>query len=60
MQLSLKNYDVKITIEDNDDLSTDEMFEHFISLLISGGWSQGCINQYIIEKAQDLLEYKKN
>lgn len=60
MQLTLKHYDISATIQTSDDITLDEIMTQFNALLISATFSQGQINQWIIEKAEELLEYKKN
>jgi hypothetical protein len=60
MQLTIKHYDISATIETSDDITLDEIMTQFNALLISATFSQGQINNWIIEKAEELLEYKKN
>jgi hypothetical protein len=60
MQLTIKHYDISATIETSDDITLDEIMTQFNALLISATFSQGQINNWIIEKADELLEYKKN
>ena len=60
MQLTIKHYDISATIQTSDDITLDEIMNQFSALLISATFSQGQINQWIIEKAEELLEYKKN
>lgn len=60
MQLTIKHYDISATIQTSDDITLDEIMTQFNALLISATFSQGQINQWIIEKAEELLEYKKN
>jgi hypothetical protein len=54
MQISLKHYEIKITIDMPDDVSLDEVFEQFNALLISATFQQESINNWIIEKADEL------
>jgi len=54
MQISLKHYGITITVEMPDDSSLDEVFEQFNALLISATFQQATINQWIIEKADEL------
>ena len=54
MQISLKHYDIKVTIDMPDDVSIDQVFEQFNALLISATFQQESINQWIIEKADEL------
>ena len=60
MQLTIKHFDISATIETSDDITLDEIMTQFNALLISATFSQGQINNWIIEKAEELLEYKKN
>ena len=43
-----------ITVEMPDDSSLDELFEQFNALLISATFQQESINNWIIEKADEL------
>ena len=54
MQLTLKHYDITTTIDMPDDISIDEIFEQFNALLISATFQQESINNWIIEKADEL------
>jgi coproporphyrinogen III oxidase-like Fe-S oxidoreductase len=54
MQISLKHYEIKVTIDMPDDVSLDEVFEQFNALLISATFQQESINNWIIEKADEL------
>ena len=60
MQLTIKHYDISATIQTSEDITLDEVMNQFNALLISATFSQGQINDWIIEKAKELLEYKKN
>jgi hypothetical protein len=40
----------------NMDVSLDQMFESFIGMLIASGWSQGHIDNYMLQKAEELKE----
>jgi hypothetical protein len=61
MELSLKMHETRMTIEQQyDDITIDEMFNYFNSLLISATFSQTQIDNYIIEKAEELQEDKNN
>lgn len=61
MELTLKMHETKITIEQEyDDITIDEMFNHFNSLLIGVTFSQAQIDNYILEKAEELQEEKNN
>ena len=59
MQLTIKHYDISATIETSDDITLNEVMNQFNALLISATFSQGQINDWIIDKAKELLEYKK-
>lgn len=54
MQISLKHYEIKVTIDMPDDVSLDEVFDQFNALLISATFQQESINQWIIDKADEL------
>jgi hypothetical protein len=54
MQLTLKHYDITTIIEMPDDISIDEIFEQFNALLISATFQQVTIDNWIIEKAEEL------
>jgi len=54
MQLTLKYYNITTTIDMPNDVSLDEVFEQFNALLISATFQQESINQWIIEKAEEL------
>jgi len=54
MQISLKHYNITATIDMPDDVSLDEVFEQFNALLISATFQQESINNWIIEKADEL------
>jgi hypothetical protein len=57
MELSLKMHETRITIEQQyDDITIDEMFNHYFALLISATFTQAQINNYIIEKAMEIKE----
>jgi hypothetical protein len=57
MQISLKHYEIKVTIDMPDDVSLDEVFDQFNALLISATFQQESINNWIIEKADELKHY---
>jgi hypothetical protein len=38
------------------DISIDQMFEAFTGMLIASGWSQGHIDDYMLQKAEELKE----
>lgn len=54
MQITLKHYGITITVEMPDDISLDEVFEQFNALLISATFQQASINQWIMQKAEEL------
>jgi hypothetical protein len=54
MQISLKHYNVTATIDMPNDVSLDEIFEQFNALLISATFQQESINNWIIERADEL------
>ena len=57
MELTLKMHDVEMTIKkEYDDTTIDEMFQMFGALLISATYSQTQIDNFIIEKADELKE----
>lgn len=60
MQLTIKHYDISATIETSEDITLDEVMNQFNALLISATFSQEGINEWIIEKAQELLQDKKD
>ncbi len=59
MQLTLKHYDITTTIEMPNDVSLEHLFEQFNALLISATFQQESINNWIIEKADELNCDKK-
>jgi len=61
MELSLKMHETRMTIEQQyDDITIDEMFNYFNSLLISATFSQTQIDNYIIDKANELKEEEED
>lgn len=60
MQLTIKHYDISATIETSDDITLDEVMNQFNALLISATFSQVQIDNWIIEKAEELLQDKKD
>jgi hypothetical protein len=60
MQLTIKHYDISATIQTSDDITLDEVMNQFNALLISATFSQGQINDWIIEKARELKKIKKD
>ena len=55
MEITIKHYDTTVTVKkDQEDLSIDEMFEMINIALIGISWQQDTINDYIIEKAEEL------
>jgi hypothetical protein len=59
MQLTIKHYDISATIQTSDDITLDEVMHQFNALLISATFSQVQIDNWIIEKAEELLQDKK-
>ena len=59
MQLTIKHYDISATIETSEDITLDEVMNQFNALLISATFSQEGINDWIIEKAEQLKKAKK-
>ena len=59
MQLTIKHYDISATIQTSEDITLDEVMNQFNALLISATFSQEGINDWIIEKAEELLQDKK-
>ncbi len=54
MKIEIKNCGLTSTVEtENDDLTTDEMFEIFTGLLIQLGYQQESINNAIKELADE-------
>jgi hypothetical protein len=57
MKLQLEAYKKKYIVEtQHDDLGLDEYFDLFKGLLMSSGWHQSSIEEYIIELANELKE----
>jgi hypothetical protein len=57
MELSLKMHETRMIIEQQyDDIIIDEMFNMFNALLISATFTQTQIDNYIIDKANELNE----
>jgi hypothetical protein len=54
MQLTLKHYDITISVETSDDITIDDLYHQFNALLISATFSQEQINNWIIDKAEEL------
>jgi hypothetical protein len=59
MQLTIKHYNISATIQTSDDITLDEVMHQFNALLISATFSQVQIDNWIIEKADELLQDKK-
>ena len=52
MKIEIKHYGTTYTVEtQNDDLTTDEIFDIFTGLLIQIGYQQGSINEALKELA---------
>jgi len=60
MQLTIKHYDISATIETSDDITLDEVMNQFNALLISATFSQVQIDNWIIDKAEELTQDKKD
>jgi hypothetical protein len=57
MKIQLEAYKKKYIVEtQHDDLGLEEYFDHFKGLLMSSGWHQSSIEEYIIELANELKE----
>lgn len=54
MQLTLKHYDITISVETSDDITIEDLYHQFNALLISATFSQEQINNWIIDKAEEL------
>lgn len=57
MEITIKHYDTIVTIKkEHDDLSMDETFDMINAALLGVSWMQYQIDDYIIEKAEELKE----
>lgn len=56
MKISFNYYDLKMTLEDRDDLTSTELLDLFIKSMIMLGYHQESIKRAIIELAK---EYEK-
>ena len=57
MEIILKNHDIEISIKNqNYDLSLEEYFAMFNTALIGVSWQQSQIDNFILEKSEELLE----
>jgi hypothetical protein len=57
MQVTIKNYDYEVTIKsDNDGLTTSEIFYMFNVCMLGITFQQCQLDDYIIEKAEELLQ----
>jgi hypothetical protein len=57
MEITFKHYDTIVTIKrEQDDLNLDETFDMIKSALIGISWLPSQIDDYIIEKAEELKE----
>jgi hypothetical protein len=54
MLLTIKHYDISATIETSDEITIDEIMTQFNALLIAATFSQEQIDNWIIEKAEEL------
>lgn len=60
MKLQLTTYKKQYTIEtENDDLCIEDYFEHFRGLLISSGFHQRTVDDYVIELS-DLIKEEQD
>jgi len=61
MEIIIKNYDTIVTIKrEQDDLNLDETFDMIRAALIGISWLPSQIDDYIIEKAEELKENTNN
>jgi hypothetical protein len=59
MKLTLETYGKKYTIEtQHEDLSLEEYFDFFKGLLLASSWMEDSVNDYVIELAEELKEFK--
>jgi hypothetical protein len=59
MEITFKHYDTIVTIKkEQDDLNLDEIFDMIKSALIGISWLPSQIDDYIIEKAEEIKERK--
>ena len=57
MEITIKHYDTIVTIKkDHDDLNMDETFDMINAALLGISWQQEQIDNYIIQKAEELNE----
>lgn len=55
MEITIKHYDIIVTIKrEHDDLSLEETFDILNAALLGICWQQNQIDNYIIEKAEEL------
>ena len=61
MEIIIKNYDTIVTIKrEQDDLNLDETFDMIRAALIGISWLPSQIDDYIIEKAEELKQNINN
>lgn len=61
MEVTIKNYDLEVTIKsDNEGLSTSELFDMFNVCMLGITFQQCQLDEYIIEKAEELLKERIN
>jgi hypothetical protein len=61
MEVTIKSYDLQATIKsDNEGLSTSEMFDMFNVCMLGITYQQCQLDDYIIEKAEELLKERIN
>lgn len=59
MEITIKHYGTTISVKkDYEDVNMEEVFQMISSALIGVSWQQSQIDEYIIEKAEELKENK--
>lgn len=56
MKISFDYYDLKMTLEDRDDLTSTELLDLLIKSMIMLGYQQGSIKRSILELAEEYEE----
>jgi hypothetical protein len=57
MEITIKHFDTIVTVKkDHEDLNIEEVFDMLNAALIGVSWQQCQIDDYIIEKAEELKE----
>jgi hypothetical protein len=60
MELTLKMYDTEISVKTKfDDVGIDNMFQHFEALLIGATFHKETIEQYYVERAEEIVGENK-